>query len=134
MGTPLDLAQFASQGLFPIILTSTINSLLKTGRVSPVYSHSSLCVALSCELYLESQISFLEETVCLCLDSPSMYVLETISRVGAIVELCLIAHCLTFTRHSVSSVGKGTSIFVDIEEQRTHLSSCLKQLESRRDK
>ena len=93
-GTPLDLAQFETQGLFPIILTSTINSLLKTGRVSPVYSHSSLCVALSCELYLESQISFLEQTVCLCLDSPSMYVLETISRVGAIVELSLLAPCL----------------------------------------
>ena len=46
----LDLVQFETQGLFPIILTSTINSLLKTGRVSPVHLHSSLCVALSCEL------------------------------------------------------------------------------------
>ena len=41
--------------------------------------------------YLESQISLLEETICLCLDSPYMYVLETISRVGAIVELTLLA-------------------------------------------
>ena len=44
--------------------------------------------------YLESQISLLGETVCLCLDSPSMYVLEIISRVGAIVELTLLAPCL----------------------------------------
>ena len=41
--------------------------------------------------YLECEISLLEETVCLCLDSISMYVLETISRVGAIVELTLLA-------------------------------------------
>ena len=59
--------------------------------VSPVHLHSSLCVALSCEPYLQSQISLLEETVCLCIDSPSMYVLEIISRVGAIVELTLLA-------------------------------------------
>ena len=42
--------------------------------------------------------------------------------------------CLAFTRHSVSSDCRGTSISVDIEEQRTHLSSCLKQFQSRRDK
>ena len=41
--------------------------------------------------YLECEISLLEETVCLCLDSLSMYVLETISRVGEIVELTLLA-------------------------------------------
>ena len=75
-------------------MINTLNSQLKTGGLSLADSHSSLCVALSCELYLESQISFLEETVCLCLDSPSMYVLETISRVGAIVELSLLAPCL----------------------------------------
>ena len=44
------------------------------------------------------------------------------------------SQCLTFTRHSVSSDFRGTSILVDIEEQRTHLFSCLKQLENRRDK
>ena len=48
-GTPLDVVQFETQGLFPIILTSTINSLLKTEGVSPAHSQSSLCVALSCE-------------------------------------------------------------------------------------
>ena len=94
MGTQLDLVQFETQGLFPIILTSTINALLKTGGVPPVLSHSSVYVALSCELYLESQISLLEETFCLCLDVPSMYVLEKISRVGAIVELTLLAPLL----------------------------------------
>ena len=41
--------------------------------------------------YLDSQISILEETVCLCLDAPSFYVLETISRVGAIIKLTLLA-------------------------------------------
>ena len=41
--------------------------------------------------YLESQISLLGEMVSLCLDTPSMYVLEIISRVGAIVELTLLA-------------------------------------------
>ena len=44
------------------------------------------------------------------------------------------SQCLAFTRHSVSSDWRRASILVDIEEQRTHLSSCLKQLESRRDK
>ena len=34
----------------------------------------------------------------------------------------------------MSSDCRGTSILVDIEEQRTHLFSCLKQLENRRDK
>ena len=43
------------------------------------------------------------------------------------------SQCLAFTRHSVSSDCRGTSILVDIEEQRTHLSSCLKQLQSRKD-
>ena len=42
--------------------------------------------------------------------------------------------CLAFTRHSVSSDCRGTSILINIKEQRTHLSSCPKQLESRRDK
>ena len=46
----LDLVQFETQGLFPIIQTSTINSLQKTGGVSPIPSYSSLYVALSCEL------------------------------------------------------------------------------------
>ena len=41
--------------------------------------------------YIESSISLLGETVCLCLSTTSMYVLETISRVGAIVELSLLA-------------------------------------------
>ena len=36
------------------------------------------------------------------------------------------SQCLAFTRHSVSADCSGTSILVDIEEQRTHLSSCLK--------
>ena len=54
----------------------------------PQFYHSSLLWTLN---YLESQISLLEETICLCLDSPYMYVLETISRVGAIVELTLLA-------------------------------------------
>ena len=44
------------------------------------------------------------------------------------------SQCLVLTRHSVSSDCRGTSIFVDIEKQRTHLSSCPKKLESRRDK
>ena len=44
------------------------------------------------------------------------------------------SQCLAFTRHSVSSDCRGISIWVDIEEQRTHLSSCLKQLQSRKDK
>ena len=44
------------------------------------------------------------------------------------------SQCLAFTRHSVSSDCRGTSILVDIEEQRTHLSSCLKQLQNRQDK
>ena len=48
VGTALDLAQFETQGLFSVILTSTINSLLKTEGVSPAHSQSSLCVALSC--------------------------------------------------------------------------------------
>ena len=50
VGTQLDLVQFETQGLFPIIQTSAINSLLKPVRVSPVSSHSSLYAALSCEL------------------------------------------------------------------------------------
>ena len=49
-GDTIRLVQFETQGLFPIILTSTVNSLLKTGGVPPVPSHSSLYVALSCEL------------------------------------------------------------------------------------
>ena len=44
------------------------------------------------------------------------------------------SQCLAFTRHSVSADCSGTSILVDIEEQRTHLSSCLKQLQIRQDK
>ena len=44
------------------------------------------------------------------------------------------SQCLAFTRHSVSSDCRGTSILVDIEEQRTHLSFCLKQLQNRQDK
>ena len=34
----------------------------------------------------------------------------------------------------MNSDCRGTSILVDIEEQRTHLSSCPKKLESRKDK
>ena len=44
------------------------------------------------------------------------------------------SQCLAFTRHSVSSDCRGTSILVDMEKQLTHLSSCLKQLQSRHDK
>ena len=44
------LVQFETEGCFPIIQTSSINSLQKTGRVSPVPSYSYLYVALSCEL------------------------------------------------------------------------------------
>ena len=91
VGTQLDLAQFETQGFLPIILTSAINSLLKTGGLSLVHFHRSLYVALSCELYLESQISLLGETICLCLYTTSRDVLEIISRVGAIVELTLLA-------------------------------------------
>ena len=35
------------------------------------------------------------------------------------------SQCLAFTRHSVSSYCRGTSILVDIKEERTRLSSCL---------
>ena len=92
MGTQLDLVQFETQVLFPIIQTSTIISLLKTGRVSCVPSYSSLYVLSPMNSnYMESIISLLGETVCLCLGTTSKYVLETISRVGAIVELSLLA-------------------------------------------
>ena len=49
-GDTIRLVQFETQGLFPIIQISTINSLQKTGRVSPLPSYSYLYVALSCEL------------------------------------------------------------------------------------
>ena len=51
-GQIVSLDQFDTQGLLPIILTSTISSLLKTGGVFPVQCHRSLCVALCFELYL----------------------------------------------------------------------------------
>ena len=56
------------------------------------FSQFYLCSFLLWTLnYLESQISILGETVCLCLCTPSMYVLDSISRVGTIVELTLLA-------------------------------------------
>ena len=48
-GDTIRLVQFETQGLFPIIQISTINSLQKTGR-KPLPSYSYLYVALSCEL------------------------------------------------------------------------------------
>ena len=53
--------------------------------------YSSLYVALSCELYLYRVINLSSSGNCPSLGTTSMYVLETISRVGAIVELTLLA-------------------------------------------
>ena len=67
MGTQLDLVQFETQGLFPIIQTNTINSLQKTGGVSPVPSYSSLYVTLSYELCLYRVINLSSWGDCLSL-------------------------------------------------------------------
>ena len=65
----------------------------------PQFYHSSLLWTLN---YLEPQISIFGETVGLSLDIPSMYVLETISRLGAIVEVTLLApHLLSPEIHSL---------------------------------
>ena len=71
MVTQLVVAQVEAQGLFPLILTSTINAQLKTGVASRADFQGSLHVALSCELWLPrapNLSSQLEETEGLCLD------------------------------------------------------------------